>query len=91
MSEDRGKPGKTPEGEKFFEPKRHTGWEKTLGESARRGKLFEATDMKKSIHERYVEAGRMIQELANVTTDVDTKVKAKDDAEFFFEKAKETK
>ena len=91
MSEDRGKPGKTPEGEKFFEPKRHTGWEKTLGESARRGKLFEATDMKKSMHDRYVEAGRMIQELANVTTDVDTKVKAKDDAEFFFEKAKETK
>jgi len=30
----------------------------------------------------------MIQELANVTTDKDTEVEAKADAEYFFQKAK---
>ncbi len=90
QTEDRGKPGKTPESEKFFEPKRHTGWEKDQPQATRRGKLLEATDKRKSMHDRYVEAGRMIQELANVTTDEETKVKAKEDAEYFFEKARET-
>jgi hypothetical protein len=52
-------------------------------------KLLDATDKKKSMHDRYVEAGRMIQELANVTVDEDTKKKAKEDADYFFEKAKE--
>jgi hypothetical protein len=88
MTEDRGKRGRTPESEKFFEPKKHTGWEKTQATTIRRSKLLEATDKKKSMHDRYVEAGRMIQELANVTTDEETKTKAKEDANYFFEKAK---
>jgi hypothetical protein len=90
MTEDKGKPGRTPESEKFFEPKRHTGWKKTMAPTTRRSKLLNATDNKKSMHDRYVEAGRMIQELANVTTDEETKIKAKEDADYFFEKAKET-
>jgi hypothetical protein len=88
MTEDKGKPGRTPESEKFFEPKRHTGWEKTQEPANRRSKLLNATDKNKSMHDRYVEAGRMIQELANVTTDEETKTKAKEDADYFFEKAK---
>ena len=40
------------------------------------------------MHERYLEAGRMIQELANVTTDGETKEKGKADATYFFEKAR---
>lgn len=90
MTEDKGKPGRTPESEKFFEPKRHTGWEKIMAPATRRGKLLNATDKSKSMHDRYVEAGRMIQELSNVTTDEDTKTRAKEDADYFFEKAKET-
>ncbi len=90
LTEDMGKPGRTPESERFFEPKRHTGWEKTQSESTRREKLMAATDKRKSLHDRYVEAGRMIQELANVTTDEETRAKAKEDAEYFFGKAKET-
>ena len=90
MTEDKGKPGRTPESEKFFEPKRHTGWKKTMTAATRRSKLLNATDKKKSVHDRYVEAGRMIQELANVTTDEETKTRAKEDADYFFEKAKET-
>ena len=90
MTEDKGKPGRTPEGEKFFKPKKRTGWEKTLEPATRRSKLLNATDKNKSMHDRYVEAGRMIQELSNVTTDVETKTRAKEDANWFFEKAKET-
>ncbi len=91
MTEDKGKPGRTPESHKFFEPKRHTGWEKKQEPTTRRGKLLNATDENKSMHDRYVEAGRMIQELANVTTDEETRAKAKEDADYFFEKAKELK
>ena len=90
MTEDKGKPGRTPESKKFFEPKRQTGWEKTQEAATRRGKLLDATDKTKSMHDRYVEAGRMIQELANVTTDEETKTKAREDAEYFFQKGKET-
>lgn len=89
MTKDKGKPGRTPESEKFFEPKRHTGWEKIQGAATRRHNLLEATDKGKSMHDRYVEAGRMIQELANVSTDEETRTKAKLDAGYFFEKAKE--
>jgi hypothetical protein len=90
MTKDRGKPGRTPESDKFFEPKRHTGWEKNMAAATRRSKLLNATDDKKSMHDRYVEAGRLIQELANVTTDEETKARAKGDAEYFFEKARVT-
>jgi hypothetical protein len=57
MSEDKGKLGRTPKSEKFFNPKRHTGWEKSQEEVTRRGKLLDSTDKKKSMHDRYVEAG----------------------------------
>jgi hypothetical protein len=90
MTEDKGKPGRTPKSEKFFEPKRHTGWEKTQEPATRRSMLLNATDKNRTVHDRYVEAGRMIQELANVTTDEETKTKAKEDADYFFEKAKKT-
>ena len=90
-TEDKGKPGRTPESAKFFDPKRHTGWEKTQDPATRRSKLLVATDKSKSMHDRYVEAGRMIQELANVTTDEETKTEAKADADYFFEKAKAEK
>lgn len=89
LAEDKGKPGRTPEGNRWFDPKTHTGWEKTQEPSARRSKLLQATDEKMSMHDRYVRAGRMIQELANVTTDEATKQEARADAQYFFQKAKE--
>ncbi len=88
MTEDRGKPGRTPASRRFFEPKRHTGWEKTQPAATRRAKLLAATESGKPMHDRYVEAGRMIQELANMTTDRETKAKAEEDAVYFFERAK---
>ncbi len=88
FTEDRGKPGRTPESKRFFEPGRHTGWKKKQPPATRRAKLLAATDKGRSMHERYLEAGRMIQELANVTTDGETKEKGKADATYFFEKAR---
>jgi len=91
MTKDKEKPGTTPKSERFFEPMRHTGWEKTQEPATRRSELLNATDKNKSMHDRYVQAGRMTEELSNVTTDEETKIKGKEDAEYFFERAKETK
>jgi len=88
MIKDRGEPGRTPVEDRWFHPKEVTGWKKTQEPSVRRSKLLQATDKELSMHDRYVQAGRMIQELANVTTDKDTEVEAKADAEYFFQKAK---
>jgi len=77
--------------EKWFNPKRHTGWSKTQPATTRRRKLLAATDKRKSLHNRYVEAGKKAQALANVTVDKRTKELAGLDARYFFRKAKERK
>ena len=84
--EDTGKSGKTPESEKWFEPQKHRGWRKEMSAKKRRAVLLSSTDKRRSLHDRYVEAGRAIQALANVTTDRETRKKAKADAEYFFGK-----
>jgi hypothetical protein len=71
---------------KWFKPKKHTGWKKTQSATTRRRKVMSATDKRKSIHNRYLEAGRKMQALANVTEDKPTKRKAKADANYFFKK-----
>jgi len=71
---------------KWFHPKKHTGWRKTQKASTRRFRLLDSTDKRKSMHNRYLEAGRKAQALANVTEDSETKRKAKSDAEYFFDK-----
>lgn len=50
-----------------------------------------ATDKRMSRHDRYVQAGRMIQALANVTKDKATERKANSDATYFFNKAQKTR
>lgn len=75
----------------WFNPKTHTFWRKTQTVSIRRKKLLESTDKRKSLHDRYVAAGRKIQALSNVTKDVTTKRLAKQDAMYFFRKAKKNK
>ena len=68
----------------------HTGWRKTQSAETRRRKLLAATDKRRSLHNRYVEAGRQAQALANVTRDQETKQKATKDAQYFFKRARET-
>ena len=72
--------------EKWFNPKKHTGWRKEQKASTRRSKLLRATDKRKTMHNRYREAGRKAQALANVTADKETEKKSKTDADYFFNK-----
>lgn len=141
---DLGKPGKTPEEEKWFEPKTVTGWKKTDPQSVRLKKLLEASKQlekttirepytrkafvkkahtrkahtkevkgkiihvkgskvketrvkearikrTKIFHSRYVQAGRMAQQLANITVDPETKKKAQSDADKLFAMARRMK
>lgn len=74
----------------WFEPKKHSGWKKDQKISTRRWKLIRATDKRMTWHNRYLQAARMIQALANVTTDQKTRKLAKLDAAHFFKKAEET-
>lgn len=76
---------------KWFKPKKETGWKKSQKASTRRKKLMATTDKRRSLHDRYVEAGRRIQALANVTEDKGTEKKARADAKHFFSKAKKRK
>ena len=108
---DVGKRGRTPEREKWFAPKTHTGWSKSQSAAVRRRKVLAEAE-RKTVHrkaytytrdskrvsvrptriaqDRYLTAGKMIQSLANVTTDPETKKKARADAKYFFELAKKT-
>lgn len=76
--------------EKWFEPRKSRGWKKTQKASTRRRKLLDSTDKRKSMRNRYIEAGRSIQSLANVNTgpkgDPETRRKARSDAKYFFDK-----
>jgi len=73
---------------KWFKPKDYTGWKKTQKPSTRRAKLLSATDKRKKLRKRYLEAGRKALALANVTKDRETRRKAHADAEYFFRKLK---
>ena len=88
---DTGAPGRTPKSKQWAKFETVTGWQKTQSATTRRSKMLAATDKGSSIHDRYVEAGRMLNQLANVTTDRPTELKARTDANYFFRKARETK
>lgn len=77
--------------DEWFNPQDHTGWKKDNSPEYRRQKVLESTDKRKSMHNRYLEAGRKMQALANVTQDKETEKTAKNDADHFFEMAKKHK
>jgi len=70
----------------WFKPKEHTGWSKNQSPETRRRHLLSATDKRKNLRKRYLEAGRKALALANVTKDKVTRKKARSDAEYFFKK-----
>lgn len=74
--------------DEWFTPKGHTGWSKEQSKDYRRRKVLDSTDKRKTWHNRYVEAGRKMQYLTNVTQDKETERKAKKDADYFFDMAK---
>jgi hypothetical protein len=77
-TEDKGKPGKTPESQKFFLPKVEMNWHKEDPEKTRR------TNALKAHGGDELATARALQALANVTTDPDTKKRGKADADYFF-------
>jgi len=99
---DKGKKGKTPKSKRWFKPKVHTGWKKTDPAKTRRRKLLNAVKKDHKLtytmvrkgkrikvrQNKYLIAGRMAQQLANVTTDPTTKRLARADARYFFKLAK---
>jgi len=80
---DKGKPGTTPENEHWYHPQvQDTGWQKDLPEAERREAMLQA-------HKGDVRAaGRAMIALANVTNDLETSRKARDDAKYFFRQLK---
>ncbi|MGD0905169.1 MAG: hypothetical protein ABR924_19930 [Terracidiphilus sp.] len=77
-TQDKGKPGKTPDSEKFYHPKVEMHWHKDLPTKTRRTNALRAHKGDE------LATARALQELANVTTDIDTAKLAKIDADYFF-------
>ena len=77
-TKDKGKPGKTPEGEKFYHPKVEMHWHKDQPTKTRRANALKAHEGDELV------TARALQALANVTTDIGTAKLAKTDADYFF-------
>jgi len=77
--------------EKWYTHGKTTGWNKENKATTRRRKLLATTDKRKTLHNRYLEAARRIQALANVNQDPETQRKAKADADYFFRMARRHK
>ena len=75
----------------WFHPKTHTGWSKNQSATTRRRKLLNSTPKTWSMYHRYITAAKRINALANVTKDIETKRKARADANYFFKKARKLK
>jgi hypothetical protein len=79
-TKDKGKPGRTPDSEKFYHPKVKTHWHKDQSAEVRRANALKAHKGNK------LATARALQALANVTTDAKTAKLAKADADYFFVK-----
>lgn len=75
---DKGKVGRTPESERWYEPSVETGWKKNMPMAQRRRLVLRAHGGDN------LASGRAMQSLANVTTDGATKKAAQADASYFF-------
>jgi len=64
------------------------GWTKSMSAKLRRLKALNSRPKSLSLKHRYLSAGRALQALANVTKDRTTKLRAKEDANYFFRKLK---
>ena len=77
-TKDRGKPGRTPKEEQWFESQVPTGWDKDHPEAARRVKVLSSHGGDE------LASARAMQAIANVTTDRETKIEARADARYFY-------
>ncbi len=80
MTEDKGKPGKTPASEKFYQHNVELNWHKEDSPETRRANALKAHNGDE------LATARSLQELSNVTTDPTTKQLTREDADYFFAK-----
>lgn len=78
LTPDKGKPGKTPKSEQWYQPGVETGWKKEMPEGERRRLVLQAHKGDE------LSSARSMQAKANVTTDRETKQRARADAQYFF-------
>lgn len=64
------------------------GWRKNLPVEERRKFALRSRPKNMSLKHRYLSAGRALNALANVSRDEKTRIAAKRDAKYFFERAK---
>ena len=79
-TKDKGKHGKTPESEKWYEHNVEMNWHKDETVEVRRANALKAHKGDE------LATARALQALANVTTDAETAKLAKGDADYFFAK-----
>ena len=77
-AKDKGKPGKTPESEKWYQHNVEMNWHKDEPVKMRRANALKAHNGNE------LATARALQALANVTTDAETAKLAKADADYFF-------
>jgi len=65
-------------------------WSKKSPAATRQKQAMDSRPSNWSDHKKYLSVARALQALSNVTTDAATKSVAKDDADYFFEKAKKS-
>ena len=75
--------------EKWYKPKRHSGFKKEKSVDANVRVMMQNSDHRKNRHGRLLQVGRQAQALANVTKDTATRKKARAVADKVFEKIKE--
>jgi len=77
-TQDKGKPGKTPESEKWYQHNVEMNWHKDQSPDVRRVNALKAHEGDE------LATARALQALANVTADIQTAKLAKTDADYFF-------
>lgn len=81
---DRGKRGRTPKSQQWYEPSVKMGWEKSQSADTRRRLAMKAHKGNR------LSTARALGALANVTTDSATKRAAQADAKYFYEQHRKT-
>ena len=81
---DRGKRGRTPKSQQFYEPKVEMGWHKEQSEGTRRRLAL------KSHRGNNLSTARALQALANVTVDSSTRARARADSQYFYAQHRKT-
>lgn len=83
---DKGKPGRTPKSKRWAKFSHKSGWKKDMPKEERLRVVVASEPKTMTLHNRRLKAARGLNQLANVTTDRETREKARSDAMDLFAK-----